>query len=116
MGLVGIDVAMKSELAAEPKAAALACMDTRSGILLGLEARPDVARDAVEIAASVAQQLCCGPEEDAGDESFVVSSDWVHAYRRVPRKRDLVVVGVARGDANVALLRAWLRQVAERVA
>jgi hypothetical protein len=115
MGAVGIDVAMRHELAAEPKAAALACMDTRSGMLLGLEARPDVSRDAVEIAASVAEQLCQGPEEEAGDESFVVSSGWVHAYRRVPRRRDLVVVGVARGDANVALLRAWLRQVAERV-
>lgn len=115
MGSVGIDVAMRAELAAEPKAAAVACMDTRSGMLLGLEARAEVARDAVEIAASVAQQLCSGPDGDAGDESFVVSSGWVHAYRRVPRRRDLVVVGVARGDANVALLRAWVRQVAERV-
>ena len=116
MGTLGIEVTIKNELAARPDAAALACMDTRSGLLLGLETRDEAVREAVEIAASSASEMCSAPDDDACDESFVVSPEWVHAFRRVPRRRDLVLVGVARGDGNVALLRAWIRQVAERVA
>lgn len=115
-----IDVAMKEELAARPEAVALACMDTRSGLLLGLEVRDLAARDDVEIAALSAAQLCSVPapeaeENEACDESFVASARWVHAYARVPERRDLVMVGLAPGHANIALLRAWIRQIAERV-
>ena len=97
-------------------------MDTRSGLLIGLEVQGDVPRDDVEVAAFSAAQLCTAPQptgaadgDAACDESFVASSRWVHAFARVPARRDLVVVGLAPGDANVALLRAWIRQVAERV-
>ncbi len=114
---------MKEALASRPDAVALACMDTRSGLLLGIHVRGDVPRDDVEVAAFSAAQLCSAPhagasledEEEECDESFVVSSRWVHAYARVPSRRDLVVVGLAPGGANVALLRAWIRRVAERV-
>lgn len=110
---------MREELAAKPDAIALACMDTRSGLLLGLEVRPDAARDDVELAALSAAQLCSVPtgedETEECDESFVASARWVHAYARVPSKRDLIVVGLAPGNANVALLRTWIREIAERV-
>ncbi len=123
MGATSIDLAMKEALAARPDAVALACMDTRSGLLLGMQVRAEAARDDVEIAALSAAELCSIPRldgtlEDSAvdcDESFVASSRWVHAYARVPTRRDLVVVGLAPSDANVALLRAWLRQVAEQV-
>jgi len=115
-----IDTTMREELAARPDAVALACMDTRSGLLLGLEVKGDARRDDVEMAAFSAAQVLAAPgsEEDApdlSDESFIASARWVHAYARVPKKKDLVVVALAPGDANVALLRAWIRQIAERV-
>lgn len=122
---MGIDLAMKEALASRPDAVALACMDTRSGLLLGIQVRGDVPRDDVEVAAFSAAQLCSAPPaggptddpdaEEECDESFVASSRWVHAYARVPSRRDLVVVGLAAGDANLALLRAWIREVADRV-
>ncbi len=121
---IGIDVSMKEALAARSDAVALACMDTRSGLLLGLHVRGDVPRDDVEVAAFAAAQLCSAPPEtvtpaeepdETCDESCVVSSHWVHAYARVPSRRDLVVVGLAPGNANLALLRAWIREVAEQV-
>lgn len=119
---MGIEITMKEALASRPDAIALACMDTRSGLLLGVQVRGDVARDDVEIAAFSAAQLCSAPatdspfgEDEECDESFVASSRWVHAFARVPRQRDLVVVGLAASDANVALLRAWIRKVAEQV-
>jgi hypothetical protein len=120
---MAIDIAMKEELASRPDAVALACMDTRSGLLLGIQVRGDVARDDVEVAALSAAQLCSAPPsgsfaedvDEECDESFVASSRWVHAFARVPKRRDLVVVGLAAGDANLALLRAWIREVADRV-
>lgn len=118
-----IELAMRDALATRPDAVALACMDTRSGLVLGMEVRAEVARDDVELATLSAAEMCSAPRLDGGiadgtvdaDESFVASSQWVHAYVRVPSRRDLVVVGLAAGDANVTLLRAWLREVAEQV-
>lgn len=120
---MAIELTMKEALESRPDAVALACMDTRSGLLLGMQVRGDVARDDVEIAAFSAAQLCSAPlpdgpmddAEEACDESFVASSSWVHAYARVPTRRDLIVVGLAPGDTNVALLKAWIRRVAEQV-
>ena len=116
---MGIDVTMRDALADRPDAIALACMDMRSGLVLGLQVRADVPRDDVEAAAFSAAQLCTAPSSEEGDEacdeSFVASSHWVHAFARVPARRDLVVVGMAPGDANVALFEAWIRQVAAGV-
>lgn len=118
---MGIEITMKEALASRPDAVALACMDTRSGLLLGMHVRGEVPADDVEIAAFSAAQLCSAPAPDTDDvdepcdETFVASAHWVHAYARVPNRRDLVVVGLAPGDASVVLLRAWIRQVAERV-
>lgn len=120
MSGAGIDAAMRAELATRSDAVALACMDTRSGLLLGLEVRGNVARDDVEMAAFSAAQICSAPTADDDeaedfDESLVASAQWVHAYARVPARRELVVVGLAPGNANVALLRDWIRKIAERV-
>lgn len=101
-----LDETMRSELAARSDAVALACMDTRSGLLLGLEVRPDIGQD-LELEALVAVQSL--------DEDLVASARWVHAYARVPAKRDLILVGLAPGDANVALFQEWIRKIAERV-
>ncbi|MDB4943203.1 MAG: hypothetical protein JWP97_2737 [Labilithrix sp.] len=114
---------MKEALGARPDAVAIACMDTRSGLLLGLQVRGDIPRDDVEVAAFSAGQLCSAPLGDERidgaerqlDESFVASEQWVHAFARVPSRRDLVVVGIAPGDANIALLRTWIREVAAHV-
>ena len=118
--MTAIDLTMKAELAARPDAVALACMDTRSGLLLGFEVRDESARDDAELAALSAAQICAVPAPEADtqedcDDSFVASARWVHAYARVPKSKELVVVGLAPGHANVALLRAWIRQIAERV-
>ncbi len=126
MGAAGIEPAMRDALSSQPEAVALACMDTASGLLLGLHVRGDARRDDVEVAAYSAGHLCSAPacdsvepseppSEEPCDESFVVSSQWLHAYARVPTRRDLVVVGLARGGTNVALFRAWVRHVAEQV-
>lgn len=118
-----LEVTMREALCSRPDAVALACMDTRSGLVLGMQVRGAVDRDEVEVAAYSAAQLCSAPpasedpeaDEEACDEAFVASARWVHAFARVPNRRDLVVVGLAPGDTNVALLRAWIREVAERV-
>jgi hypothetical protein len=121
---MGIDLAIREALGARPEAVALACMDTLSGLLLGLEVQGDVPRGDVELAALSAAQLCSGPLaaqesvegfDAASDEALVASTEWVHAYARVPTRRDLVVVGLAPGSANLALFREWVRRVAERV-
>ncbi len=117
---MAIDAAMREELAQKPEVVALACMDTRSGLVIGMEVREEAERDSVEFAAMSATQLCSVPGTDsdvdeAVDECFLVSKRWVHAYARVPKNRDLVVLSMAPGDANVALFRTWLRHVAERV-
>jgi hypothetical protein len=120
---MALEQTMLKALAARPDAVALACMDTRSGLVLGMQVRGEVPRDDVESAAYSAAELCSTPSTSGelddldlpSDEAFVVSSRWVHAFARVPARRDLVVVGLAPGDANVGLLRAWIRQVAEQV-
>ena len=54
-------------------------------------------------------------EEADGDGALVVSSSWIHAFARVARRPERVVVGVATGDANVALLLDWVKRVAGRL-
>ena len=122
---MGIELAIREALGGRPDAVALACMDTLSGLLLGLEVQGDVPRGDVELAALSAAQLCSAPPPAQGDaadapdatsdETLVASTEWVHAYARVPSRRDLVVVGLAPGSANLALFREWVRRVAERV-
>jgi len=128
------DVLMDDALNAggPPGAVAVACADVRAGFVIGASARGEEEREAATNAAACAAQICALPsvlaspssEEprrvsliDDGEETdasgaLIVSSSWIHAYARVERRPELVVVGVARGDANVALLLAWVKSVA----
>lgn len=119
---MSLDTEIQQALASRSDVSALACMDGDAGLVLGLFAKEDVARDAVELAVRAAPQLCAAPDwtadgdvERASQESVVVSDNWVHAFVRVPKRPSLVVVGLAKTDTSVALLRAWLREVAGRV-
>jgi len=116
------DAELGDALASRDDVSALACMDGRAGIVLGMCVREDVRRDEAELVVLSAPELCTAPGAGASDwedqpasESFVASADWIHAFVRVPTRPDLLVVGLAKSDANLTLLRAWLREVAGRV-
>lgn len=122
-----MDGVMDDALRAGPDALAIACADVRAGFVIGASARGEAEREAATNAAACAAQLCALPRltDDRDDEdahfgedltdaggALVVSSRWIHAYARVAKRPELVVVGVARGDANVALLLDWVKRVA----
>lgn len=113
------DVAMQRALELGPAECAIACVDLRAGMVLGLSARTPLVKEAASSSALAAAQLCIVPRLDAGlddvevygDDGIVISTRWVHAFARVVAKSELVVVGVADGSANVALLLAWVKRV-----
>ena len=115
-----IDSVMDDALRTGPGALAIACADVRAGFVLGASARGEAEREAATNAAACAAQLCSAPiegdmdglEEHETAGALVVSSRWIHAYARVAKRPELVVVGVARGDANVVLLLDWVKKVA----
>ena len=121
-----LDDVMEEALRGGPDALAIACADVRAGFVIGASAKGEAEREAAEGAASCAAQLCAMPRVDTGEDSemrfgsdereapgaLVVSSRWIHAYARVAKRPDLVVVGVAKGDANVGLLLDWVKRVA----
>ncbi len=118
-----LDGVMEEALRGGPGAVAIACADVRAGFVIGASARGDAEREAATNAAVCAAQLCATPSldtesvpGDAEDEerfgALVISPSWIHAYARVSQRPELVVVGVARGDANVALLFDWVKRVA----
>lgn len=114
-----IENVMDDALRGGPNAVAIACADVRAGFVLGASARGDEEREAATNAAACAGQICSIPANDGvddevidGSSALVVSSRWVHAYARVSRRPELVVVGVAHADANVALLLDWVKRVA----
>ncbi len=91
----------KGALATRQDVIELACLDDSAGLLLGLCAPADVPPCDVD------------PALREADPTATVE---VHAFARVPARPDLVVIGLARADADVAHLQAWLLEVAERVA
>lgn len=114
-----IEHVMDDALRGGPNAVAIACADVRAGFVLGASARGEEEREAATNAAACAGQICAIPSNggDAdevvdGSSALVVSSRWVHAYARVTRRPELVVVGVAHANANVALLLDWVKRVA----
>lgn len=113
---------MGEALLARPQLSAIACVDTRTDVVLGASMRSDELRERVSDAALSAHLLCSVPrlddpfEESArGDEALVVSSCWMHAYVRVPQRPHLVVVGLIQESTNAALLLAWVKEVAAAV-
>jgi len=113
-----LENAMRAALDRAPGVAAIACMDGRAGLVLGVCVRGRVPAETVELAALSAPDLCSAPpivSDDADHpcpSALVTSESWVHAYARVPHRPDLVVMGLAERDTNVGLLRAWLGEVA----
>jgi hypothetical protein len=123
-----LDGVMDEALRVGPDALAIACADVHAGFVIGASARGEAEREAATNAAACAAQICAMPrlsegraDDDEiqliGDEkdasgALVVSSRWIHAYARVEKRPDLVIVGVARGDANVALVLDWVKRVA----
>ncbi len=92
---------------------ALACVDGSAGLLLDLYA-PEHDDDAEVISQRLLEVL--GPRALAADEAYEIGGDCVHAMVRVPARPELLLVVLARPDANPTTLRAWLRDVAGRVA
>lgn len=92
---------------------ALACVDGSAGLLLDLYA-PAHDDDAEAISQRLLEVL--HPRALAAEEACTIAHDGVHAIVRVPKRPDLLLVVLARPDANVSSLRAWLRDVAGRVA
>lgn len=118
---IDFDGSMNQALAAYREAAAVACVDARTGMLLGASTRGANFEDVLEHAAIGVSSLCTAPssrgddESDDVDETLVISDAWTHAFARVRDRPDLIVVGMAPGSTNVALLRKWVREVADRV-
>ena len=115
--------AMEGALSVESDLEALAWVDLRSGVVFQALLKTDEAHEALDLATVAAQQLCAAPrvEEAGSDESrpreaLVVSESAVHAFVVSRRLPDCAVVGVGRPNANVALLLASVRSVAEALA
>jgi hypothetical protein len=98
-------------------AAAAACVDARTGMVLGLSVREGTPRDVVRAAATSAVRICVAPcldglrEATACDEAFLVCDAWSMAFARAPGAH-AIVVGVAPGGATIGLLLAWVKGVA----
>lgn len=114
---MGIDLTMNDVLEHGPPGAALACVDVRSGLVLGVVGRSVASREVASAAALTISQLCVIPrldggdegEEDEADEAIFVSAHGVHAFARIPGRPEHVLVGVADATASIALLLAWVK-------
>lgn len=113
-----LDGVMDEALRNGPGAVAIACADVRAGFVLGASAFGDAEREAASDAATRVAQLAARPAPapavgaQADTAGALVSSSWIHAYARVSRRPELVVVGVARGEASAELLLDWVKRVA----
>ena len=117
---MALSAAMGSLIHAEAELDGLACVDLRTGAVLSASTRDEASRRALEVAAQVALQLCAAPPMESGGradghlrETFVVSSSAVHVYALSRRRPGCVLVGTARGGANVALVLSSIRALAE---
>lgn len=117
---MSLESTMKEALAARPEVAALACMDGEAGLVLGMCIQGDANADEVELAALSAPELAKTPRDDGepddpAPEALVISDTWVHAFARVPARPELIIMGLARSNENIATLRVWLGEVAGQV-
>jgi hypothetical protein len=113
-----LELVFGEALRERPEAMALACVDAHTGIVLGASCREESFRRRLPEAALAAAQLCAAPrldvlhdEESETEEALLVSNGWVHVCARGAPRRELILVGIAAGRANVALLAAWVRDV-----
>jgi hypothetical protein len=97
----------------------LACVDLASGVVLDSSTRGGEASDALDFAAEAVCQLSTSPRVDVGSappdarEAFIVSDRAIHALARSERNPDRVIVAVAPSGANVALVMATIRSLAD---
>ena len=114
-------------LVGKPDVAAMACVDALGGLVLGTALRDDDMDEAIEIAAAGAADLCSTPTlasnssseafrlTEPADEALVMGEEWAHVLVRAPADQQLVIVGIAKATANIALLLAHTRSVAGMV-
>lgn len=109
-----LDSVMKEALQSEPGVAAIACADVRSGFVLGASAFGDAEYEVASDAATGEAELSAPPSFDAEVDAAgaLDSPRWIHAYARVSRRSELVVVGVARRESSPELLLDWVKRVA----
>ena len=117
-----LDATLEAAFEVQPEVSALACVDGRAGVLLGLVVRGEMPDPVIAAALSGrhhhARRIQDAPAADYGSgaaDACVESDGWVHAFARVPAHPDFVVMGLAREGINVERLRAWLGEVAGRV-
>ncbi len=126
---MGLQRAMADALEAQPEVDFIACVDLPSGRVLAAEAKHGRSCDTLALLAMASSQLCLAPALDGplggplegGDDSearlareaLVVSSACVHAFVVSARAKHLAIVGAANAQANVALLLALLRCLAD---
>jgi hypothetical protein len=118
--VVPLRAALSDALSAQDDVDGLACVDVRTGAVIAASTRDRRAREALDLAAQAASQLCVAPrlqspeEDDArAREALVVSQNVIHAFARSRRHPERVVIGIAHGGANLALLLASLRAIAD---
>jgi len=121
---VSISLVLAGALRAHEELDALAWVDLKSGTVMNASTRTGASSEALELAAVVASELCGAPRMDArpdqepddgAREVLVVSGSTIHAFARPQGASNRVVVGVAGGAANVALLLASVRSVAAAI-
>ena len=118
---MSLKASMANGLLAHEGLHALACVDVESGALLGIEVRDESAREALDLATQAATQLCIVPrldplvegEDERARAALVVSESAVHFYALSRGRSTVVVVGVAGRAANVGLLLAAVRSIAD---
>jgi hypothetical protein len=122
---MSLRVCIANGLLAHEELDALACVDVETGSVLGLVARRDDSREALDLATQAAAHLCTAPrldpfvdDEEQGHarEAFIVSDQAIYLFAVSRCRPDLIVVGVARRAANVGLLLASVRAVADSLA
>jgi hypothetical protein len=101
----------------------VACVDLSSGVVLDSSMDEDDPSGALDLAAQAVCQLSTSPRAEVGAaadpdarEALIVSDRAIHALARSDRHPDRIVVAVAPPSANVALVLAAVRSMAETLA
>jgi hypothetical protein len=118
--MVPLRAALSDALAAQDDVDGFACVDVRTGAVIEASFRDRRAREALDLAAQAAAQICAAPrlqpseEDDASARAaLVVSDSAVHAFARSRGSPGRIVVGIAHGHVNVALLLASVHAIAD---
>jgi len=111
---MSLEQSLIETLRVRPEIAGIACIDVNSGLVVSAAVRDDAVHEGLASAAACAPELCSTPES-AADESYIVGSSWMHVLVRASSRPELLVVGVAPAEANLALLMTCARELARRL-